>query len=303
MDKHTILNEIARPSTLDGYMCNEDQKKKFQEYIDKQDIPNLGLFGSQGLGKSTLARIFVKNIDCDYIRLNAVEDRSIETIKEKIGGFASAGSFKPIKIVILEESSHLLEAAQVILLDMIETFSMKTRFILTGNYPERLIAPLRSRLQEITLIPAKKGEMADHVYSVLERENIKCKPEDLVKIINTSYPDLRKIFNDCQKYTLKGEIKLDNFKETKDDFYSDLLKELKSPKKSISSIRQILVDANKSDYEDVYKFLYDNIEKYGKKYEGEIIIQLEEGLHKAQTRLDKEINICATISRILPLCS
>lgn len=299
MQKHTILNEIARPATLEGYKCSEDQKKKFQEYIDKQDIPHIGLFGAQGLGKSTLAKIFAKNIECDYISLNAANDRSIDVIREKVGSFASAGSFKPIKIVILEESTLLLESAQVILLDMMETFSMKTRFILTGNYPERLIPPLRSRLQEIVLKPSTKKEMAIHVYNILEQENIKADPKDIAFVINQSYPDLRKIFNDCQKYTIDGVLTIDKKYEYSEECNITLLKELQNPKSNITSLRQIIVNSNKNDYEDVYKFLYDNIEEYAKGNEGEVIIHLEEGLTKAQTRLNKEINICATLSRIL----
>lgn len=301
MDKHTIFNEKARPSTLEGFKCSEEQKLKFQEYIDKQDIPMLGIFGSQGLGKSTLARIFIKNIDCDFIKINAVHDRSIDIIKEKIGGFASAGSFKPLKIVLLEESTHLLESAQVVLLDMIETFSLKTRFILTGNYPERLIPPLRSRLQEIVLQPASKKEMAMHVFDFLKEEKVQSEPKDIAKIVNSYYPDLRKIFNECQKYTVNGVLTLDKFSINNENSNQLILDELKKPKCSVTSLRQIIVDSNKSDYEDLYKFLYEKIDEYGKGKEAEIIIDLEEGLYRSQTRLNKEINICATLSRILSL--
>ncbi len=299
MSKHTILNEIARPDTLEGYKCSEEQKRKFQEYIDKQDIPHIGLFGTQGLGKSTLAKIFIKNIDCDYLILNAANDRSIDVIREKVGSFASAGTFKPIKIVVLEESTLLLESAQVILLDMMETFSLKTRFILTGNYPERLIAPLRSRLQEIVLTPSSKKEMAIHVFDILEQQDIKAEVKDVAFIINQSYPDLRKVFNDCQKYTIDGVLTIDKKYEHSEECNTLLLNELKSPKTNITKLRQIIVNSNKNDYEDVYKFLYDNIIEYGKDNIGEIIVHLEEGLFKAQTRLNKEINICATLSRIL----
>lgn len=299
MKKHYILNEIARPNTLDTFICHEGQKNKFKEYIEKQDIPHIGLFGRAGSGKTTLAKIFVKNIDCDYIILNATEDRSIDSIKDKIGTFCAAGSFKSLKIVILDESTHLLEAGQVLLLNMMETFSLNTRFILTGNFPERLIEPLRSRLQEFELIPPSKRVMAEHVCSVLDKEEITYKLEDIGTIINKSYPDLRKVFNNCQKFIIDNELNLGKLNDSNDEYKSQLIDLLKSPKTNITSVRQLLVNTNKSDYEDVYKFLYDSLDDYGKGKEGEIIITLEEGLHKSQTRLNKEINIMSTLSKIL----
>lgn len=300
-NKHTILNEIARPTTLEGFMCDEDQKKKFQEYIDKQDIGLIGLFGKAGSGKTTLAKILVKNIDCDYLYCNAVDDRSIETIKEKIGGFASAGSFKPLKIIILDEATHILEAGQVLLLNMMETFSLKTRFILTGNYPERLIDPLRSRLQEFELIPPTKKVIGRHVYNILNKEGIKNDPKDIVKIVDKTYPDLRRTFNICQKFTINNELVLGEFTDQNNEYQNLLLEELNNPKRSITKARQILVDANKNDYEDTYKFLYDNLDKYSNGWDAEIIVHLEEGLYRAQTRLNKEINIVATLSKIIQL--
>jgi len=101
--EHTIFVERYRPKTLETYICTDETRAKVQEYLDKQDIPHLGLFGLQGSGKSTLAKILVNNIDCDFIYLNATENRGMDDIKEKVGSFASTRSFKPLKIVILDE--------------------------------------------------------------------------------------------------------------------------------------------------------------------------------------------------------
>src|ERR1043165_6041369 len=95
--EHTILNERYRPDTLDGFLCDDNLRTKIDEFIKTQDVPHLGLFGQTGSGKTTLAKIIAKNIDCDWIIINATEDRSIETIKEKVGRFASSASFKPLK--------------------------------------------------------------------------------------------------------------------------------------------------------------------------------------------------------------
>jgi DNA polymerase III delta prime subunit len=132
---HTILNEKHRPDTLEGYICKDEYKVKFEEFIKNQDIPHLGFFGKPGAGKTTIAKILVKNIDCDYLYINATDERSIDVMRDKVGAFAAAGSFKPVKVVILDEATHILKASQVILLNMMETYSLNTRFILTGNYP------------------------------------------------------------------------------------------------------------------------------------------------------------------------
>jgi replication factor C small subunit len=301
MNKKEILNEIARPKTLEGFMCNEVQLTKFENYIKDQSIPHIGLFSERpGCGKSTLAKILVKNIDCDYIYLNAMDNRGMDSIKEKVGSFASAGSFKPLKIVILDESTHILEAGQVLLLNMMETFSANTRFILTGNYPERLIEPLRSRLQEFELIPPQKSIIASHVYKILQEQEIECSPEDLKTIINDTYPDLRKTFNTCEKFIINNKIVLGKNSNPSLEWKDPLLSELKKPNsKSLNIIRQILVNSNKNEYSDVYKFLYDKVDDYGLGNEGELIILIEEGLYKAQSRLSKEINIVSSISKIL----
>jgi replication factor C small subunit len=226
---HTILNEKYRPDTLEGYICKEDTKQKFDEFIKQQDIPHLLFAGKPGAGKTTIAKILVKNIDCDYLYINATDERSIDVMRDKVGAFAAAGSFKPLKIVILDEATHILQAGQVILLNMMETYSLTTRFILTGNYPERLIDPLRSRCQEFDLAPPSKKVIAQHISVILDKEDIKYEIPDLVTIVNKYFPDFRKIINNCQKYTIDGALRLDTMSNSNDDYKDALLAELKKP--------------------------------------------------------------------------
>jgi len=296
---HTILNEKYRPDTLEGYICKDEYKSKFEEFIKNQDIPHLGFFGKPGAGKTTIAKILVKNIDCDYLYINATDERSIEVMRDKVGAFAAAGSFKPLKVVILDEATHILQASQVILLNMMETYSLTTRFILTGNYPERLIEPLRSRLQEFDLSPPTKKVVAQHISIILDKEEIEYEIEDLVTIVNKFYPDFRKIINNCQKYTVNGFIELGVL--TGDDDYQDkILDELKKPSsKSFNNIRQLIANSEIDNFEDLYNFLYDKLNDYANRNEGIIICYLEEYMYHATFRLDKEINIMACISKIL----
>ena len=297
---HTILNEKYRPDTLEGYICKDEYKVKFEEFIKNQDIPHLGFFGKPGAGKTTIAKILTKNIDCDYLYINATDERSIDVMRDKVGAFAAAGSFKPLKVVILDEATHILQASQVILLNMMETYSLTTRFILTGNYPERLIEPLRSRLQEFDLSPPTKKVVAQYISRILDKEEIEYKVEDLVTIVNKFYPDFRKIINNCQKYIVNGFIELDTMSNTDDNYKDALLAELKKPSvKSFNNIRQIIANSDTDNFEDLYKFLYDKLNEYANGNEGIVICYLEEYMYHATFRLDKEINIMACIAKIL----
>jgi len=299
---HTILNEKYRPDTLEGYICKDEIKNKFQEFIKSQDIPHLLFAGKPGAGKTTLAKILVNNIDCDFLYINATDERSIDIMRDKVGAFAAAGSFKPLKIVILDEATHILQASQVILLNMMETYSLTTRFILTGNYAERLIEPLRSRCQEFDLSPPSKKVVAQHISVILDKEEVEYEIQDLVTIVNKFYPDFRKIINNCQKYTVDGVLTLDNSVNLTDDYQVKILEELKKPSiKSFNLIRQIIANSEVDDFESLYKFLYDKLSEYANGNEGYIICTLEEYMYHATFRLDKEINIMACISKILEI--
>ena len=297
---YTILNEKYRPDTLEGYICKDEVKAKFQEFIDKQDLPHLLFAGKPGAGKTTLAKILVNNIDCDFLYINATDERSIDIMRDKVGAFAAAGSFKPLKIVILDEATHILQAGQVILLNMMETYSLTTRFILTGNYPERLIEPLRSRCQEFDLSPPSKKIVAQHISVILDKEEVKYEVQDLVTIVNKFYPDFRKIINNCQKYIVDGTLTLDNSVNLTDDYQVKVLEELKKPSiKSFNLIRQIIANAEVESFESLYRLLYDKLNEYAKGNEGTIICTLEEHMYHAHFVLDKEINIMSCISKIL----
>jgi DNA polymerase III delta prime subunit len=299
--EHTIWNELYRPNSVESYICNDDLKSQLESYISNQDIPHLMLVGKPGSGKTTLGKLLVKNIDCDCLYINAADERSIDVMRDKVGAFASSNTFKSLKIVILDEASNLLQASQVLLLNMIETYSLKTRFILTGNYIERFIDPLRSRCTELDLSPPPKKIIAKHLANILDKESIKYELEDIVKVINKFYPDFRKIINYSQKFSLNGTLELDNKAELSEDYNKDILKELSKPKPNFTTIRQIISDSGYSEFDDLYRFLYDNSSTFIPGKEGQLSYIINEHIYQSNFRLDKEINIASCIAKIIEL--
>ena len=192
MKDHGLLNEKYRPQTLDKFVGNDILKTQLQKFITQNDLVNMLFYGPAGSGKTTLAKLIVKNMDCDYLMINASDERGIETIRDKVSGFASSASFKPLKVVILDEADFLTIQAQASLRNVIETFSRTTRFIMTCNFVERIIDPLQSRCQVLKIVPPTKGDVAKHLAGILKEENIEFELEDLKTIVNQYYPDLRK---------------------------------------------------------------------------------------------------------------
>jgi DNA polymerase III delta prime subunit len=303
MKENSLFVEKYRSKTLEDYIGNEQLKSIVAQYIEKNDLQNLLLYGTPGTGKTTLAKLIVNNFNCDFLYINASDERGIDTIRDKVQGFASSASFKPIKIIILDEADFLTIQAQASLRNIIETYSRTTRFILTCNYLERIIDPLQSRCQVLKITPPSKKEVAKHVAVILDKEEINYELEDLVLVVNKHYPDVRKILNTCQVNTVDNTLKVD--KTVLTGGYKDgLLKELKSPTKpSFKNIRQILADSNLDDFEEIYRFLYDNLDEYGNNdlAKAMIVIEIENYMYHANFRIDKEINVMALLASILKI--
>ena len=296
--EHTLLVERYRPTTLENYVGNEQIKSVIQKYIDQNDIQNFIFNGPAGSGKTTLAKIIVKNLDCDYIYINASDERGVDTIRDKVSAFASTASFKSIKVVILDEADFLTINAQASLRNVIETFSRSTRFIMTCNYVERIIDPLQSRCQVLKIVPPSKNEVAKHVMSVLEQEEIQYETQDIKSLVQRCYPDLRRMLNLIQSSTVDGVLKLDSDVLVQNNYMLAILKEL-STGKNYTTLRQILADSGVKEYEELYRYLFDNASQFAPNKEGTIAIILNEHLYQANFRIDKEINMASCFAKIL----
>jgi DNA polymerase III delta prime subunit len=298
MKENTLLVEKYRPSTLEHYVGNENIKEVIQKYLNQNDIQNFIFYGGAGTGKTTLAKIIVKNLDCDFLYLNASDENGIDTIREKVKGFASTASFKGIKVVILDEADFITIQGQAALRNVIETFSRSTRFILTCNYIERVIDPIQSRCQVLKIVPPSKLDTAKHTAWVLDQEEISYETDDIKSIVNQYYPDLRKMLNTMQSSTINSKLLLDKDVLVSSNYMLSVIKEL-STSKNWKNIRQIIADSGVKDFEELYRFLFENSSKYAPNREGSVAIILNEHLYQANFRIDKEINIMSAISKII----
>ncbi len=297
---HGLLVERYRPIELENYVGNEHIKKTIKQYLGQNDIQNLIFYGPAGTGKTTLAKLIVKNLDCDFLYINASDERGIETIRDKVSGFASSASFKPLKVVILDEADFLTIQAQASLRNVIETFSRTTRFILTCNYVERIIDPLQSRCQTLKVVPPSKQDIAYHLMDVFKSEEVDCSADDLKIIVNQYYPDIRKMLNTIQLSIQDSEVVIDKSVLVSSNYMIQVLKEL-TGKKSWKTIRQIIADANIQDFEELYRYLYDNADKFAPGKEGIVAYHINEYSYQSNFRIDKEINCMALINQLINL--
>ena len=300
---HGLLNEKYRPTTLKNFVGNENLKSQIQHFLDQNDIVNMLFYGPAGSGKTTLAKLIIQNLDCDHILINASDERGIETIRDKVSSFAMSATFKPLKIVILDEADFLTIQAQASLRNVIERFSRNTRFILTCNFVERIIDPLQSRCQVLKIIPPSKKETAKHLAWILNEESIEFEIEDVATLVNQYYPDLRKCLNTIQLSSQNGKLKTDPTILVSSDYTNLILKELSKPKPSWKDIRQIIADSGQNSFEELFKFLYDYVSSYCPGKEGMVVYHINEHQYQAQFSIDKEINAASLIYKIIELKS
>jgi replication factor C small subunit len=302
--ENSLLVEKYRPSELENYVGNKSIKKSIAQYLDQNDIQNLIFYGPAGTGKTTLAKLIVKNLNCDHLYINASDERGIETIRDKVQGFASVASFKPLKVIILDEADFLTIQAQASLRNIIETFSRTTRFIMTCNFVERIIDPLQSRCHVLKIVPPTKQDVARHLSWILEQEKIRYEMQDLVPLVNQYYPDLRKCINTIQLSTIDNDLKLDKSILVSSNYIDKVINALSEGSKfnkidCYNDIRQIIADANVDDFDELFRALYTRASDYLEHKEGTASILINEHQYKANFRIDKEINIMSLIQNLI----
>ena len=298
---NSLWVEKYRPSTIDTYIGNEHLKSKVSVYLESGDLPHLLLYGKAGTGKTTLAKLLVKNIDCDYLYINASDENNVDTVRTKVKNFASTVGFKDLKIIILDECDYITPNAQAALRNLMETFSKHCRFILTCNFVERIIDPIQSRCQLFQIIPPSKVEVAQRLNQILEEEEINCELKDLKILIDSNYPDIRRTINSAQRNVVNLQLKLDTISIIQNDYKLKLLEILKTQdrKNAFKNIRQLMADSQVKDYADLFRLLYDEVDSYGKGHIAECILVIAKYELSDSQVVDKEINAMAMIIELL----
>jgi replication factor C small subunit len=298
MKQHTLWIEKYRSQTLEQYIGNDAIKARIADCIAKNDIPHFIFAGSAGTGKTTLAKLIVKNIQCDYLYINASDENGIDTIRDKVKGFASTASFQPLKIVILDEADFLTQPAQAALRNLIEEYAAYTRFILTCNYVERLIEPLQSRCELHMLKPPTKGAVAKHICTnVLDVEEVTYDIKDVAQVINVFYPDVRSIIKTLQQNVRDNKLTI----TTIDDNWCKPLVEIlkKRDSKAWYQVRQLVADAQVDDFQTAYRYMFDNLSEFSYGNDAQLSVILDDFIWRAGVVPDKEINFSACIAKVL----
>ena len=299
--KHSLWVEKYRPTSLENYIGNDHLKSKVSVYLESGDIPHLLLFGRAGTGKTTLAKLLINNIECDYLYINASDENSVDVVREKVKNFASTLGFKDMKVIILDECDYITPNAQAALRNLMETFSKNCRFILTCNYVERIIDPIQSRCQSFQIVPPDRKQVAQHLANILNNENVQYDIKDIATIVNGGYPDVRRVINGAQRQVVNGNLVIDENTITQNDYKTKVLEIMKTQdkKSSFQNIRQLIADSKVTDFSDLFRLMFDTIDDWGQGHIAECILILSKYQQSDAIVVDKEINIMAMFVELI----
>jgi replication factor C small subunit len=303
--KHNLWVEQYRPKTIEEYIFHDPQQRAaVMRMINDKSIPHLLFSGVQGSGKTTLARILINATGADtsdVLIINASDERGIDTFRDKIKSFATTMPVGSFKIVLLEEADSLTPDAQQALRRFMEEYADVTRFILTCNYENKVIPPIKSRCQHFHFKAADKNDIAEYLINVLAQERVEFELSLLDKYIAYGYPDIRKIVNMLQQNAVDGKLQVPKFEGTSSDYKFKLI-DLVERDKWLDARKLVCGNVTSDEWEDVYRFMYENIARAPKfqqkeKWE-EAIIVIAEHLYKHSIVADPEINAAAMFIRL-----
>ncbi len=298
--------EKYRPSKISDCILTDDLKTTFQTFVNEGHVPNLLLSGGPGVGKTTIAKAMLKELDATYMMINGSEESGIDVLRNKIKNFASTVSMDgKRKFVILDEADYLNpQSTQPALRGFIEEFHKNCGFILTCNFKNRIIEPLHSRCSVIefripsSLKPTLAGEFFKRVQTILTEENVQFQPKAVAGVVEKYFPDWRRVLNELQRYSASGTIDsgiLVNISETN---MRDLVSFLKD--KDFKSIRKWVANNLDNDpsrmYRKVYDTLYDEIDPNTVPH---MVLAVADYSYKSAFVADQEINMLAFMIEIM----
>ena len=295
--------EKYRPNTLDGYVFKDDQQKgQIENWIKDGSIPHLLFSGNAGVGKTTLAKILINKLDIqdtDVLYVNgSKEGRKVEWI-DKLIGFCSTMPFGEFKVVLVDEADYMnVNSVQPALRNLMEEYSSSVRFILTCNYPNKIIPPLHSRCQRLHIEKTDLTEFTARVATILVEEQIEFDLDTLDTYVKGTYPDLRKCINNLQMNSLDGKLIIADTTDDSSDYRVEMVQLFKAGK--ISEARKLVCkQASPEEMDDIYRWLYDNVEVFGDEAkQDKAVLIIKQGLVDHTLVSDPEINLAATMIRL-----
>ena len=298
--------EKYRPDTLDGYVFKDtSQKEQIQSWIKQGTIPHLLLSGSAGIGKTTIAKILINQLevqDTDVLVANgSKEGRKIDWV-DKLIMFCQTMPFGDFKVVLIDEADYMnLHSVQPALRNLMEEYSTGVRFILTCNYPNKIIPPIHSRCQHMHFEKIDQTEYTARVAEILITENVQFDLDVLDSYVKAYYPDLRKCINTVQLNSQTGTLESSKATGSSSDFHLEMVELFKAGK--ITEARKLVCSqAQPEEMEDVYRWLYNNVELFGaEEQQDSAVLIIKQGLVDHALVVDPEINLAATLIRLARL--
>lgn len=291
--------EKYRPKSVGDYVwIDRDQKHMVETWIHDKYIPHLLLAGNAGAGKTTLAKVLVNELGVDpaeFMHINASRDNGVDFLRNKITNFCSTMAMGPFKVVLLDEADYITPPAQGILRGMLEQYSEGVRFILTCNYPNKIIPALHSRCQTITFKTLDETDFTRRLAEILVGEGVELDAETLQMYVKACYPDLRKAINTVQMRSTSGKLDAPKTEDSESDYklaMVDLFRQGRLREARNLIIKQITLE----EYEDMYRFMYRNLDLWGKDEDtqDQALLLIRKGLVNHGLVADAEINLSAT---------
>lgn len=296
-----LWTEKYRPDSLNGYVLrDESQKKQVQRWINDKSIPHLLFSGPAGTGKTTLAKILIKQCevnDLDVMEINASRENSVDDIRNKITNFVQTMPFGEFKVVLLDEADYISPNGQAALRGVMETYAHSARFILTCNFPNKIIAPIHSRCQGFHISKIDQVEFTARVAEILIAEEVDFDIDVLDTYVKVTYPDLRKCINMLQMNSTTGTLEKPHGDEAGNADWKVSVVELMK-KQQYSKAREVMCSSVRpEEMEGVYKWMYENLDLWGSTDEqtDKAILIIRTGLVNHALVADPEINLAATL--------